>query len=252
MGIGDVVATEADLELLLQVLAGSAAGQPFPRSVTLLSGPARPEELDGPEELHLIILDNGRSELLHLGYGEALACIRCGACHNTCPIYRETGGQAYGGPMAGPIGAVLLPLMPGPPLPEPVAPDPRQRLAHLLPPVPARAATSFADLPYASTLCGACADVCPVGIDIPQLLLRLRNDLTHTRRTPSLTRQILRLWYWAMSDSVHYHRLAGILATTGHLPGHSFLSLLPSRWYGDPNWPAPARRSFRQRWQADA
>lgn len=252
MGISDVVATDADLEFLLQVLARSAVGQPFPRSVTLLHGPARPEELDGPEELHLVILDNGRSQLLLQGYGEALTCIRCGACHNICPVYRETGGQAYGGPMSGPIGALLLPLMPGPPMPEPVAPRARQRRVPFLPAAPAPTAISFADLPYASTLCGACADGCPVGIDIPRLLLNLRNDLAHAHRPPALTSQALRLWYWAMSDSTRYHRLASVLATTGQLPGPSFWPLLTSRTHGIPRWPAPARRTFHQRWQADA
>jgi hypothetical protein len=91
-----------------------------------------------------------------------------------------------------------------------------------------------------------------VGIDIPRLLLNLRNDLTHAHRAPFLTSQALRLWYWAMSDSARYRRLANILATTGQLPGHSFWSLLSSRAYGIQSWPAPARRPFHQRWQADA
>jgi L-lactate dehydrogenase complex protein LldF len=254
MGIEDVLATEADLELLLHAFAASAVGQPFPRSVTLLNGVARPEELDGPEELHLVVVDNGRSKLMHLGYGEALACIRCGACHNTCPVYRQAGGQAYGGPAAGPIGAVVLPLFPVPPAPQPAEvpsrrgaqPDPPP------PPLPALQHTPFADLPHASTLCGACLDVCPVGIDIPRLLLRLRADLAEARRTPALTNQVLRLWSWAMSDSTRYRRLAGILAATGPWPGRLLSSLLARQQPAGQDWPAPARRSFRERWQPDA
>lgn len=255
MGIEDVLATEADLELLLHAFAASAAGQPFPRSVTLLSGAARPEELDGPEEFHLVIVDNGRSELMRLGYGEALACIRCGACHNACPVYRLAGGQAYGGSETGPIGAVVLPLIPAPPASQP-APAPSLRGARPQPPprpsLPPLQATPFADLPHASTLCGACANVCPVGIDIPRLLLRLRGDLAEARRTPALTNQVLRLWSWAMSDSTRYRRLAGILAATGPWPGRLLRSLLTRHRPAGQDWPAPARRSFRERWQAGA
>jgi L-lactate dehydrogenase complex protein LldF len=254
MGIGDVVATEADLELLLQAYSTTAIGQPFPRSVTLISGPAGPEELDGPEELHLVIVDNGRTELMRLGYGEVLACIRCGACHSACPVYREVGGTAYGGPVAGPIGAVVLPLIPTPAVHEPAPASSRLRLrpqrgdARPQPTPPALEATPFADLPHASTVCGACADVCPVGIDIPRLLVRLRGDLAHGRRTPAITRQSLHLWTWAMSDITRYRRLAGILAAAGQLPGRRFLPLPAGRQ----DWPTPARRSFRERWQPDS
>ncbi|HMQ33982.1 MAG TPA: LutB/LldF family L-lactate oxidation iron-sulfur protein [Chloroflexaceae bacterium] len=151
MGIERIVERLDDLGVMLQVLARSATGQKLSVYTSIISGPARPGEEDGPEEFHLVLLDNGRSKILGGKYAEALMCIRCGACLNACPVYQSIGGHAYGGVYSGPIGAVLTPLL------QPDLPD-----THLL--------------PQASSLCGACQEVCPVRIAIPDLLLRLRAD----------------------------------------------------------------------------
>ena len=123
----------------------------------LVSGPAGPSETDGPEEFHVVVIDNGRSRLRKTRYREMLACIRCGACINVCPVYRKSGGAAYGPVYSGPMGAILVPLLTG--------------------------LERAPDLPHASSLCGACTDVCPVKIPLHELLLELRKDLVEERIT---------------------------------------------------------------------
>ncbi len=115
------------------------------------TGPARAEEPDGPQEFYLILLDNGRSDIYGSEYSEALACIRCGACLNACPVYQNVGGHTYGWVYPGPIGAIITPLLKG--------------------------IENAAPLPFASSLCGACKQACPVDINIPDMLLSLRHDL---------------------------------------------------------------------------
>ena len=202
---------------------------------------------DGPRELHLILLDNGRSDLLRWGYGEALACIRCGACQNACPVYREIGGQAYSSQGGGPIDSVFLPLLPAPPDKQPAAgplglqrsrqrarPRPAAGSSQSLAESPPLRGAPFADLPRASTLCGACADVCPVGIDIPRLLVRLRGDLVEAGQSGFDQRLLRRAYRWGMADPGRYRRLHRWLRR-----GHLLRA-----------WPPPASRTFRERWQA--
>ncbi len=265
MGIDQVVSSLEELFFLLQLQARSASGGALAGSVTLLDGPARLGEPDGPDELVLVIVDNGRSDLLRWGYGEVLACIKCGACLNICPVYREIGGQAYGGKPAGPIGAVMLPLLP--------APAPRIALAGQKPvrvERPARRSsasapaspialsavltgTPFADLPQASTLCGACADVCPVGIDIPRLLIRLRGDLNHAGRASTGQQLSRRLFAWAMASPEKYGQLHRWLVGSAWPFGKERIHRLPPplrSWTRDRDLPRPAQRTFRERWQA--
>jgi L-lactate dehydrogenase complex protein LldF len=149
----------------LSLLARSATGQPLSIYTAVLTGPARPADPDGPEEMHIVLLDNGRSQLLNTPYEEVLQCLRCGACLNICPVYREAGGHAYGSPYSGPIGAVVSPLLFG--------------------------LENFEALPHASTLCGACKDVCPVRIDLPRMLLQLRADLVDQGMVSSATKRCL-------------------------------------------------------------
>jgi L-lactate dehydrogenase complex protein LldF len=149
MGMEKVVPRLADLAVMLRVLPLSATGARMAEYVSFITGPRRPGESDGPDEFHLVILDGGRSRILgDPEVREALQCIRCGACLNVCPVYERAGGHAYGSIYSGPIGAVLTPLLGG--------------------------ASGAGELPFASTLCGACAEVCPVKIDIPRLLLVMR------------------------------------------------------------------------------
>ena len=159
-GMEKVVPSLEDLGLFLRLLIRSATGQMLSSYVTTVTGPRRSEEEDGPEEFHLVIVDNGRSRMLadeHLR--EALLCLRCGACLNACPVYRKVGGHAYGWVYPGPIGAIVSPMLTG--------------------------LSDGKDLPYASTLCGACKEACPVRIDIPRMLLYLRKELTQGENYPS-------------------------------------------------------------------
>ena len=151
MGIEKVIPRLADLPYFLKVLARAATGQKISVYTNLVTGPRAEDELDGPEEFHLIILDNGRSKILSGPLRESLFCIRCGACLNACPIYRNVGGHAYGSVYAGPIGAVLTPLYDG--------------------------LSANHHLPHASSLCGACRAACPVKIAIPEMLIKLREQL---------------------------------------------------------------------------
>ncbi len=149
-GIEKVVPTWEDLSVLMQLLPRSATGQKLSTYVSLLMGPRRAGEPDGADEFHLVLLDNGRTNILaDEEFRESLRCIRCGACLNTCPVYLKAGGHAYGWVYSGPIGSVLTPQL---------IQDRR----------------SASTLPYATTLCGACAEVCPVKIDIPRILTGLR------------------------------------------------------------------------------
>ena len=154
MGIERIVPTLDDLSIMLQVLARSATGQKLSVYTNLLTGPRRKSqttgETDGPDALHVVIVDNGRSKVLGTELAEILYCIRCGACLNACPVYQQIGGHAYGSVYPGPVGAVLTPGLRG------IGP--------------------WAELPHASSLCGACKEVCPVRIDIPRMLLKLREE----------------------------------------------------------------------------
>jgi L-lactate dehydrogenase complex protein LldF len=188
IGIERLVASLSDLAVLLRLLARSGTGQRLTTYTTLISGPRRDGEQDGPDELHVVILDNGRTKLLGGRFREMLACIRCGACLNVCPVYRRTGGAAYGPVYSGPMGAVLVPL-----------------LAEL-----ARAP----DLPHASSLCGACTDACPVGIPLHELLLELRRDLVEQRVVSWRERLAFRLWSYAWSSPFRY-RVSTRLARAG-------------------------------------
>jgi L-lactate dehydrogenase complex protein LldF len=148
MGIEKVIPKLDDLSHFLEILARTATGQKLTCYTNFISGPRRDGDIDGPREVHVVMLDNGRSTMMaDPVLREALYCLRCGACLNVCPIYRRIGGHAYGVPYSGPIGSIVSPNLFG-------------RVA--------------AQLPFASTLCGACRDICPVRIDIPRMLLHLR------------------------------------------------------------------------------
>jgi L-lactate dehydrogenase complex protein LldF len=151
VGIEKIIPRERDLAVFLNLLGRSATGQQLTVYTEFINGPRASGQPDGPEHMHVVFLDNGRTEVLASECAEILRCIRCGACQNVCPIYRQASGHAYRSTYGGPVGAVLSPILFG------------KRFSEL------------ADLPKASTLCGACNEVCPVDIPIPDLLLRLRD-----------------------------------------------------------------------------
>jgi L-lactate dehydrogenase complex protein LldF len=188
IGMERLVASLSDVAVLLRLLARSGTGQLLSTYTTLITGPRREGEQDGPDELHVVILDNGRSKLASGRYREMLACIRCGACLNVCPVYRKTGGAAYGPVYSGPMGAVLVPLLAG--------------------------LEQAGDLPHASSLCGACTDACPVKIPLHQLLLELRRDLVEEGVAPWRERLAFLVWSYAWSSPTGY-RLTTRLARLG-------------------------------------
>lgn len=151
VGIEKLVPSDRDLALFLNLLGRSATGQQLTVYTQFINGPKAEHQPSGPEHMHVVFVDNRRTEVLASNCKEILRCIRCGACLNVCPIYRQAGGHAYRSVYPGPVGAVLSPLLAGSRFPE------------------------LADLPKASSLCGACNEVCPVNIPIPDLLLRLRD-----------------------------------------------------------------------------
>ncbi len=222
MGMERLVADLAELDVLLALLARSATGQALSAYTSIITGPRRPGEADGPEELHVVILDNGRSALLGSDLQEALHCIRCGACLNVCPVYRQIGGHAYGWVYSGPIGAVLTPA--------------------LLPSAAAR------ELPLASSLCGACWQACPVGIPLHDLLLRLRR-----RRPPAgmAERLAWRVWVALWGSPRLYRWSLGVVAALAPLTRWQGLSRLPlaSRWARGRALPRVPSQGFRHWWR---
>src|SRR4051794_35886187 len=153
MGIEKIIPKFADLDVFLKLLPRSGTGQNLTAYQSLITGVKRTATDEGPEDIHIVLMDNGRSRMLaHPVTRQSLACIRCGACLNACPVYQQVGGHAYGSVYPGPIGAVITPQLIG--------------------------ISKAKQLPYASSLCGACREVCPVKIDIPELLLHLRAEIT--------------------------------------------------------------------------
>ena len=178
-GIEKVIPRLEDLAVLWPVLATSGTGQPITCYNTLIGGPRAPNEPDGPEEFHVVLLDNGRSELLaDAEQRDVLNCIRCGACLNACPVFRTVGGHTYGTTYPGPIGSVLTP--------------------HL------RGLDQFQHLSYASSLCGACTDACPVKIDLHHHLLHNRRNAVNEAHRPWSERIAFRLFRWTAMSAARF------------------------------------------------
>jgi L-lactate dehydrogenase complex protein LldF len=224
LGMERLTTDWAQADLLLALLARSATGQRLSSYTSVVTGPRGPGEVDGPDELHVVILDNGRSDLLAGEFHEMLGCIRCGACLNVCPVYRQTGGHAYGWVYPGPMGAVLTPLLAGTDHPE------------------------AAELANASTLCGACMDACPVQIPLQDLLLSLRRrKAEHAGRTE---RSAWRAWSTAWSDARRYSATTRA-ATWGRWAADLAGRLPVGRdWAHGRTLPRPAADRFRDRWKA--
>ncbi len=225
MGMEKVIPRLADLPVFLKLLARAATGQTLSIYTTMITGPRKPGELDGPEEFHLVLLDNGRSRILASPFRESLQCIRCGACLNACPVYRRIGGHAYGGVYSGPIGSVLTPLY------DSVSDNPH--------------------LPHASSLCGACQAACPIKINIPHMLIGLR-ELQHHEKPTMLENLAYRLWKMMLKRPWMY-RLGLRLGQTllRRLAKDGWFRKLPGQggnWTSVRDFPAPAPRAFRDMW----
>jgi len=232
VGIEKLIPRLSDLGIFLRLLSRSGTGQKLTTYTSLLTGTRREGE-DGPEEMHVILVDNGRTKALaDPKMREMLYCIRCGACLNTCPVYRKIGGHAYGWVYSGPIGALVTPEFLG--------------------------IGQARELPFASSLCGACREVCPVNINIPDLLLHLRAEAQEhaPQHSKSLVseRGMFRLWAWAMTKPGVY-ALGSRLARWGQvlLARQGWIRKIPaypvSQWTKSRDFPVLAPQSFRERWK---
>jgi len=234
-GIEKLIPRAQDLATFLKVLGRSATGQPLTVYTSFLSGPRRPGEIDGPEEFYLVLLDNGRTKVLEdKTKRQSLYCIRCGACLNHCPVYRKIGGHNYPWVYSGPIGAILSPQFHG------VTEDPW--------------------LPYASSLCGACGEVCPVKIEIPKILLALRAEVTRAKAregTGKWERLAFRAFAFVMTRPKLYE--LATFAAALLFPGGAgeWLKSAPlgirsgplGGWVSQRDLPPPAPKAFRQLWR---
>jgi L-lactate dehydrogenase complex protein LldF len=241
VGIEKVVPTWGDLDVLLRLLPRSSTGERMNPYTSTWSG-VTPG--DGPSEVHVVLLDNGRTRALADEVGrQALRCIRCSACLNVCPVYERVGGHAYGSVYPGPIGAILNPLLRG------VGTDPQ-----------------VDSLPYASSLCGACYDVCPVKIDIPSVLVDLRAQVVDAHRgdrVPKPEAVAMRSAAWTLSDARRLTRAERASGLVGRMWGRFGRSSLPGgrravrrvpgaggrAWTAARDLPAPPVESFRAWWK---
>ena len=233
VGIEKIIPTWEDFATLIQLLPRSATGQRLTVYVNGFTGPARAGEPDGPEEFYLILLDNGRSNIYTSEYTEALACIRCGACLNACPVYQNVGGHSYGWVYPGPIGAIITPLLKG--------------------------IENAAPLPFASSLCGACKQACPVDINIPDMLLMLRRDLQDVQEPDLESRHEslrLRLQPSAALRDGRQNRQRRQPRRSAATPAKASPSNLPlpyplSGWTQNRDFPPFAEQSFHDWWRAN-
>jgi L-lactate dehydrogenase complex protein LldF len=227
MGIEKMIPRFSDLSVFVRLLGRSGTGQKITVYTNFITGPRGEGELDGAEEFHLILLDNGRSKLLGTEFEEALYCIRCGACLNVCPVYRQTGGHAYGSTYSGPIGAVITPLLKG---------DEEAK-----------------DLPHASSLCGACWEACPVGIPLHELLLKLRNRQVDE----GLANKAQEIAFKGFENTMRSPALYKISGKAGRVAQKPLLregSVRPlpgptSAWTNSRDLPPLAEKPFRELWK---
>ncbi|MEZ5855329.1 MAG: LutB/LldF family L-lactate oxidation iron-sulfur protein [Hyphomicrobiaceae bacterium] len=224
--IDKVVPTLEDVSTLLRLLARSATGQEFSVYTTFSTGPRRPADPDGPEEYHVVVLDNGRSALLGTPFQEVLRCIRCGACMNHCPVYGAVGGHAYGWVYPGPIGAVINPALIG-----------LDEAGHL---------------PNASTFCGRCESVCPMKIPLPGLMREWRTQEFAKGGGSKAARRGLKLWSYFATRPGLYHQAARlgipVLGALGRARGAFRWLPFAGGWTRHRDLAAPEGRTFQQLW----
>ena len=225
--IEKLVPTLEDATTILRVLARSATGQDFSNYTTFSTGGRRPGDPDGPVEYHVILLDNGRTNVLGTEFQDMLRCIRCGACLNHCPVYNAVGGHAYGWVYPGPIGSVVTPALIG-----------IENARHL---------------PNASTFCGRCEEVCPMRIPIPKMLRHWREKEFERHLQPTSMRWGLGLWAWMAKRPKLYRKAtalaARVLANQAHGKGRLSKVPLASGWTEFRDLPAPQGKTFHQLWK---
>jgi L-lactate dehydrogenase complex protein LldF len=221
-----VVPTLEDVSTILRLLARSATGQEFSVYTTVSTGPRRPDDLDGPEQFHVVLLDNGRSAMLGTEFQDMLRCIRCSACLNHCPVYGAVGGHAYGWVYPGPMGSVLTPQLIG--------------------------VKEAGHLPNASTFCGRCESVCPMKIPLPKMMRHWREREFAEKLSPAAFRSGLGLWAFIARRPELYHRLGAlgmrVLAAFGRHRGRFRALPLAAGWTAVRDMPAPQGRSFQSLW----
>ena len=227
VGIEKVIPTWEDLLTLLQLLTRSGTGQRITVYINAIRAAGQPSgDDDGAQHFYLILVDNGRSGIYASEYAEALSCIRCGACLNICPVYQSVGGHAYGSVYPGPIGAVVTPLLKG------------KENAH--------------PLPFASSLCGACKAVCPVDINIPDMLLELRRDLEDVQ--PPVWKAAMKGFGMGFGHPLLYNIGGKAAATVAGVAGDKFTQKLPypfNGWTDQRDFPPLASQRFRDWWQQE-
>lgn len=229
MGMERIVSRWEDAAVVLEVLARAATGQALSVYTNVITGPRKADDPDGPEELHVVIIDNGRSQILGSDTAEILACIRCGACLNICPVFRAVGGHAYGTVYSGPVGSIVTPGL------------------HGLEP--------WWELPFASTLCGACEEVCPVRIRIPDMLLGLRRAAAEAGMLPGWLGKGVTRYAGVASDPVRWgkaKRWASLLSAPVSSGG--WIRWLPGpgrAWTRSRDLRRPAKESFGDWWRSN-
>ena len=223
-GIEKVLPTLEDLATLMRLLPRSATGQPISNYFSLLTGPRRDGERDGPEHMYYVLVDGGRTGLLGGDFEDMLRCIRCGACMNHCPVYQKIGGHAYGWVYPGPMGSVLTPSYTG--------------------------VENAIDLPHAATLCGQCQVVCPVKIPLPELLRKLREKQFDRGLRPWTERAALAAWGWAARNPSLYRAgsrvAARMLAWMGGDKKRIRSLPLAGGWTDHRDLPAPSGKTFME------
>ena len=221
-----IVPTLEDVSQILRVLARSATGQEFSVYTTLSTGPKRAEDPDGPEEYHVVLLDNGRSSMIGTEFQDMLRCIRCGACMNHCPVYHAVGGHAYGWVYPGPMGSVLTPSLIG--------------------------VEKGGQLPNASTFCGRCESVCPMRIPLPKMMRHWREREFERHLSPSAVRWGLGAWAYAAKRPKFYQLVTRIGALALNLASRNKGALrwwpLAGGWTKYRDLPAPQGKTFQQMW----
>jgi L-lactate dehydrogenase complex protein LldF len=224
MGMERIVPTFEEFEVLVSLLTRSAVGQRLTSYVTALTGPRLPGEVDGPEEFHLVIVDNGRSAILGTEFQSVLQCIRCAACVNVCPVYRHIGGHSYGSIYSGPIGAVLSPLLGG--------------------------YEDYKELPYASTLCAACTDACPVKIPLHELLHKHRQRIVEKEGKAPISEKLAMKAFGLGAASSSLYTVGAKVAPAALTPFMSGSSISKGpgplkAWTESREFPAPTKKRLR-------